>query len=80
MDDRDTQAQKFGATPKTVDMTVSPVGGVVATGLSGEAMMLAPLAVLHPTLTVGALTTNVNGISAGCVVHVDDVLFDIKSL
>ncbi len=63
--------------PKTVSLTVGTV-----TVISARALKNAPpvVSLQHPTLFLGATVKNDQGLSPGCRVNVDDVLFDVKPL
>jgi hypothetical protein len=66
-----------GGIPKTVSLTVGAV-----TVIPSRALKNAPTVALlqHPTLLLGAIIKNDQGLSPGCKVNVDDVLFDVKAL
>jgi hypothetical protein len=63
-------------TGKSVSLSVGGAAVIPAhTALKAAALLLQ-----HPTLYLGATIKNDQGLSAGCRVHVDDVLFDVKAV
>jgi hypothetical protein len=66
-----------GTLPKSVALTVGGATVIPArTALDAKSTLL----LQHPTLLVGAAVKNDQGLSNGCRVNVDDILFDVKTL
>ena len=66
-----------GGIPKSLTLTV----GSTTVISSRAGLNLAPASLLqHPTLFLGAQVKNDQGLSTGCKVHVDDVLFDVRAV
>jgi hypothetical protein len=63
------------AAPKTINLTVG------STTIFKEALQKAPIVALaHPQLVIGAIVKNAVGESPACKIHVDDILFDVRTL
>ena len=66
-----------GGLAKSVTLTV---GGTTVTPARTMLKKAETALVLqHPTLFLGAAVKNDQGLSPGCAVHVDDILFDVKA-
>jgi hypothetical protein len=66
-----------GSIPKTITLTVGGATVIPArTALNAKSALL----LQHPTLLLGAAVKNDQGLSDGCRVNVDDILFDVKML
>ncbi len=70
-----------GGIPKSVGLTVGSTSVIPErAGSTSTVLKLAPAGLLqHPTVFLGALIANVQGLSPGCKVHVDDLLFDVRA-
>jgi hypothetical protein len=67
-----------GGIPKSIGLTVGNMTVIPArTPLTGAKSVTL---LQHPTLFLGAAVKNDQGISAGCRVNVDDILFDAKTV
>lgn len=70
-----TATLSSSAAPKTINLTVGSVT------IFKEALQKAPIVALaHPQLVIGAIVKDATGESPACKIHMDNILFDVRTL